>query len=245
MRLERLLADIDPEVARILDSALAGRELPPKSAARLLRAEGADFQALLRAADLARKEDAGDDVTFVVNRNMNFTNICYVGCSFCGFSRHKEDEDAYDRSMAELREKASKSEFPKLHLHAFSPEEIDFGHRKSGMELRDYLRWLMEAGLGTMPGTAAEILDDSIRRILSPKKLMTDRWVEIVRTAHSVGLPSSSTLMYGHIENAEHVASCTSTWDPGPAPVPRKTFGSWRWRGSSCAPGSPTCRCRG
>jgi FO synthase len=101
---------------------------------------------------------------------------------------------------------AVKREFPDLHIHAYSPEEIDFGHRKSDMPLPEYLRWLMDAGLGSMPGTAAEILDDEIRKVVSPKKLRTDRWVEIVEAAHGVGLPSTSTLMYGHIESHEHVA---------------------------------------
>ena len=188
--------------------------------------------------DMARRKDTGDDVTFVVNRNINFTNVCYVGCSFCGFSRHKDDPDAYDHPMETLVAKARdgvargatevciqggihpnkdhlhyreileaiRGAFPRLHIHAYSPEEIDFGHRKSGMPLADYFRWLMEAGLGTMPGTAAEILDDSIRQVISPNKLNKERWVEIVKTAHAVGLRSTSTLMYGHIESPRHVA---------------------------------------
>ena len=236
--LERLLADIDPEVARILDAALDGRELVPEEAARLLQCRGADLHALTQAADMARRKDTGDDITFVVNRNMNFTNVCYVGCSFCGFSRHKDDPDAYDHPMETLVEKARdaiargatevciqggihpnkdhshyreileaiRGEFPDLHIHAYSPEEIDFGQRKSGMELADYLRWLVDAGLGTMPGTAAEILDDSVRDVISPNKLKKDRWVEIVKTAHAIGLRSTSTLMYGHIESVWHVA---------------------------------------
>jgi len=237
--LSRLLADVRPEVARILDHALDGRELSLEEATRLLRAEGADLHALMRTADVARRADVGDDVSYVVNRNINFTNVCYVGCSFCGFSRHRDDPDAYDRTLEEILEKtrdavargatevciqggidpgkdhthyreillALKREFPELHLHAYSPEEIDFGHKKSGMELKDYLRWLKEAGLGTIPGTAAEILDDEVRKIVSPRKLRRDRWVEIVRAAHAVGLRSSSTLMYGHIERVEHVAA--------------------------------------
>jgi FO synthase len=237
--LERLLSDIDPEVARILDAALDAKKLVAADAVRLLQAQGADFHALLLAGDLARREDKGDDVSYVVCRNINFTNICYVGCSFCGFARHKDEADeAYDHPMEAILEKCRdavargatevciqggihpnkdhthyreilqsiKGSFPDLHIHAYSPEEIDFGHRKSGMELADYLRWLMEAGLGSMPGTAAEILDDRIRKLLSPRKLMTRRWQEIIRTAHSVGLPSSSTIMYGHIEGPEHVA---------------------------------------
>jgi FO synthase len=237
--LERLYSDVDPGVAHSLDAALDGRELGVAEAARLLRADGPDLAALLRAADVARRADNGDDVSYVVNRNMNFTNVCYVGCSFCGFSRHKDDADAYDHPMDVLLGKARdavargatevciqggihpgkdhthyreileaiKGEFPELHVHAFSPEEIDFGHRKSGMPLAEYLRWLVDAGLDTMPGTAAEILDDSVRQVLSPRKLSKDRWVEIVRTAHSIGLRSTSTLMYGHIENEWHVAN--------------------------------------
>jgi FO synthase len=236
--LERLLSDVSPKVGRTLDAALEKRELSARDAARLLSTQGADLFALIRAADLARREDNGDDVSFVVTRNINFTNICYVGCSFCGFARHKDESDAYDHPMETLIEKARdavargatelciqggihpnkdhthyrdillalKSEFPDLHIHAFSPEEIDFGHRKSGMELHDYLRWLVDAGLGTIPGTAAEILDDSVRNVVSPRKLKTARWVEIIRAAHSVGLRSTSTLMYGHIETVEHVA---------------------------------------
>jgi FO synthase len=237
--LERLLAGVSPEVGRILEAALEKRELRERDASVLLSAEGADFFALLRAADLARGEDNGDDVSFVVTRNINFTNVCYVGCTFCGFSRHRDEDDAYDHPLETLLEKARegvargatelciqggihpakdhthyrdillalKREFPEIHLHAFSPEEIDFGQRKSGMELRDYLRWLMDAGLGTIPGTAAEILDDSVRAIVSPRKLQTARWVEIIRAAHSVGLRSTSTLMYGHIESVEQVAA--------------------------------------
>jgi FO synthase len=237
--LERLLSDVTPEVGRILDAALSGREPSRADALRLLRADGADFRALVSAADVARREDNGDDVSFVINRNINFTNVCYVGCSFCGFSRHADDADAYDRSMDEILGKCRdavtrgasevciqggidpkkdhehyhliltsiKAAFPELHVHAFSPEELDFGQKKSGMPLREYLLWLKEAGLGTIPGTAAEILDDAVRDVLSPRKLMTARWVEIVSAAHAVGLRSSATIMYGHIERPEHVAA--------------------------------------
>jgi FO synthase len=237
--LDRLLAGVSPEVGRILEAALEKRELRERDASALLSAEGVDFFALLRAADLARSEDNGDDVSFVVTRNINFTNVCYVGCTFCGFSRHSDEDDAYDHPLEALLEKARdavargatefciqggihprkdhthyrdillamKREFPEIHLHAFSPEEIDFGQRKSGMELCEYLRWLMDAGLGTIPGTAAEILDDSVRAIVSPRKLDTARWVEIVKAAHSVGLRSTSTLMYGHVETVEQVAA--------------------------------------
>jgi 7,8-didemethyl-8-hydroxy-5-deazariboflavin synthase CofH subunit len=240
MSLERLLSDLSPAVARILDAALDGRELLSEEAELLLGATGAELSALLRTADLARRDDCGDDVSFVVNRNMNFTNVCYVGCSFCGFSRHKDDADAYDHPMEVMLAKAKdavargatevciqggihpnkdhthyleilttlKGSFPDLHIHAFSPEEQDFAHRKSGgMTLAELQRALVAAGLGTMPGTAAEILDDSVRQVVSPNKLRKDRWVEIVTSAHSIGLRSTSTLMYGHIESARHVAA--------------------------------------
>jgi FO synthase len=237
--LERLLADVDPSVARSLDAALSGRELCLDDAVRLLEARGPDLHALLRAADLARAEDKGDDVSYVICRNINFTNVCYVGCTFCGFARHRDEDDAYDHGLETIFAKARdavargatelciqggidpkkdhtyyhglvsalKREFPALHLHALSPEELDHGHKKSGMPLDEYLRWLRDAGLGTIPGTAAEILDDSVRKIVSPRKLMTARWVEIVKTAHRVGLRSTSTLMYGHIESPRHVAA--------------------------------------
>ncbi len=238
MNLEKLLSDVGPDIARILDGALEGRELSAADAVQLLRVQGPDLYALMRTADYARRVDKGDDVSFVICRNMNFTNVCYVGCSFCGFARHKDDEEAYDNPMQVLIEKGRdavargatefciqggihpnkdhthyreileslKAEFPDIHIHAFSPEEMDFGHRKSSMELADYLRWLVDAGLGTMPGTAAEILDDSVRKVISPRKLGRDRWIEIVKTAHSIGLTSTSTLMYGHIESDDHVA---------------------------------------
>ena len=238
--LNKLTTAVSADIRGLLDGALEGRELTPTDAERLLGVHGMDFHALIAAGDLARREDCGDDVSYVVCRNINFTNICYVGCSFCGFARHKDDpNDAFDRSHAEILEKcqnaidrgatevciqggihpnkthehyrdilkAVKGAFPKLHIHAYSPEEIDFGHGKSGMPLSEYFEWLIEAGLGTMPGTAAEILDDEIRNILSPNKLKTDRWVEIVKAAHGVGLRSTSTLMYGHIEKPRHIAA--------------------------------------
>ncbi|HEB90739.1 MAG TPA: 7,8-didemethyl-8-hydroxy-5-deazariboflavin synthase subunit CofH, partial [Deltaproteobacteria bacterium] len=237
---EQLTTAVSPDVRRLLEGALDGRELSASDAERLLTVRGPDFHALIAAADLARRDDCGDDVTYVVCRNINFTNICYVGCSFCGFARHKDDPvDAFDRSHAEILAKcqnaiergatevciqggihpnkthehyrdillAIKALYPDLHIHAYSPEEIDFGHRKSGMKLEEYLQWLIDAGLGTMPGTAAEILDDEIRKILSPNKLKTERWVEIIKAAHGLGLRSTATLMYGHIEKPRHVAA--------------------------------------
>jgi FO synthase len=240
----RLMGGTTHSVRAVLERALSGSELSREDALVLLGAQGRDLQVLCAVADIAREEDVGDEVSYVINRNINFTNICYVGCSFCGFSRHKHEADAYDRGLDDVVEraheardlgasevciqggihpnkdgfwyleivKALKAELPDLHIHAFSPEEIHFGHTKAnGMGLRDYLAMLRDAGLGTIPGTAAEILDDEIRAILSPRKLTTERWLEIVRTAHEVGLRSSSTLMYGHIESDHHVAAHLET----------------------------------
>jgi FO synthase len=239
MSLDRLLSAITKPVADVLGRALEDRELRVEDATVLLGAQGADLLALMQAADVARSKDKGELVTYVVCRNMNFTNVCYVGCTYCGFSRHKDDADAYDHPMAKLVEKGRdavargatefciqggihpakdhthyheilttlKREFPQIHIHAFSPEEIDHGHKASGMALADYLRWLVDAGLGTIPGTAAEILDDAVRQVIEPRKLKTARWVEIVKTAHSIGLRSTATVMYGHVEEPRHVAA--------------------------------------
>lgn len=236
--LSRLAARIDPAFAAILDAALEKRELSCAQAERFLTARGAEFQLLLAAADAARKEDCGDEVSYVVNRNINWTNICYRSCSFCGFSRYKHEDEAYEISLEQIVAKASeavargatevciqggihpnrthetylailtaiKQAHPDLHIHAFSPEEIDFSQQKSGMPLREYLLLLKASGLDSIPGTGAEVLDDVLRETLAPRKLGTQRWIEIVRTAHEVGLPSSSTLLYGHIEAPQHVA---------------------------------------
>ncbi|HLW43568.1 MAG TPA: 5-amino-6-(D-ribitylamino)uracil--L-tyrosine 4-hydroxyphenyl transferase CofH, partial [Candidatus Acidoferrales bacterium] len=174
--------------------------------------------------------------TYVVNRNLNFTNVCIVGCAFCGFSRGPNSPDAYFHSTETLVTKcveavergatevciqgglprdldgyyyvnllrAIKSRLPTLHIHAYSPMEIAYGVEKTGMPLRDYLLMLKAAGLGSIPGTAAEILDDEVRRALSPNKLTVRQWVEIIRAAHELGLPSTSTMMYGHVERPEH-----------------------------------------
>jgi FO synthase len=236
---ERLFTGIARPVRDVLERALELRELSEADVVTLLCTTGRELAALCMAADVARTEDVGDEVSYVVNRNINSTNVCYVGCSFCGFARHKHDAEAYDRSLDDVLERvrdavargasevciqggihpnkdgfwyretieAIKRHFPDIHIHGVSPEEIHWGHEHSGgMPLPDYLHMLREAGLGTIPGTAAEILDDEVRRVLSPRKLTTQRWIEIITTAHRVGLRSSSTVMYGHIETPAHVA---------------------------------------
>src|ERR1051326_1816926 len=183
-----------------------------------------------------RRELAGNIVTYVVNRNINFTNICFVGCKFCAFSRGPREPDTYFLTPEQVAAKAVeaqelgatevciqgglprglspyyyrdilravKTAAPGMHIHAFSPMEIVYGMELTGMPLRDYLSMLRDNGLGTLPGTAAEILDDQVRHVLSRNKLSTAQWQEVIRTAHSCGIRSTSTLMYGHIESPDH-----------------------------------------
>ena len=225
----------NPLIARILDRALEGRELCFEDGLALAAVDGADLAALVRTADELRRRAVGDVITYVVNRNINFTNICVVGCSFCGFSRGPRAEDAYFLTLDEVAAKALEARrrgatevciqgglpkdldgyfyrdilraikrlLPDMHIHAFSPMEIAYGVEKTGLSLRDYLAMLKAEGLGSIPGTAAEILDDDVRNQLSPNKLKAAQWVEIIRTAHNVGLPTTCTMMYGHVESAE------------------------------------------
>jgi FO synthase len=216
----------------ILQDAMGGAELTFEQGLQLATAEGAALEALLAVADQLRRETVGDAITYVVNRNINFTNVCFVGCSFCGFGRGPGAADAYSLSFEEVvrraREawnrgatevciqgglprdldgffyrnllRAVKRAIPEMHVHAFSPMEIDYGVLKTAMPLRDYLQMMKDEGLGSIPGTAAEILDDRVRQELSPNKLPAGRWVEIITAAHELGIPTTSTMMYGHVE---------------------------------------------
>ena len=202
----------------------------------LATADGPALEAVAALADSLRRDVVGDDVTFVVNRNINFTNICYTGCRFCAFAQRKDDADAFSLSTDEVAERAweahvagatevcmqggidpelpvtgyadlvraVKARVPSMHVHAFSPMEIANGVTKSGLSIREWLTSLREAGLDTIPGTAAEILDDEVRWVLTKGKLPTSMWIEIVTTAHEVGLRSSSTMMYGHVDDPRH-----------------------------------------
>jgi FO synthase len=236
--LDQLLRAATPATARSIDRALVKQELTADEAERLLQVDGADFTALVRAADAVRAADVGDEVTYVVNRNVNWTNVCFVGCQFCAFAVHRKDPGAYNHSIDDVLVKvqdavdrgasevcmqgginpetdaffyrdlliAIKTRFPGLHVHAFSPMEIMYGARRTGMTYRDYLAMLRDAGLGTIPGTAAEILDDDVREVLSHKKVDVRTWVDIITSAHGLGIRSSSTVMYGHIETPGHIA---------------------------------------
>lgn len=222
--------------AAILHRALDGRELGLADGIALGRIENDDLLALVKTADELRRLKVGDAITYVVNRNLNFTNICFVGCAFCGFSRGPKAKDAYFHSTETLLKKSREAvalgateiciqgglprdlngnyyvqllrdihgDLPDLHIHAFSPMEISFGVERTGLSLAEHLLSLKEAGIGSIPGTAAEILDDAVRDELSPNKLNVARWIEIIRTAHELGIPSTSTMMYGHTESPEH-----------------------------------------
>lgn len=231
----RIEAKVRAALERVLESP-DGSLLSRDECLLLTNAEGDDLLGLLVAADLLRNELAGQIVTYVVNRNINFTNICFVGCKFCAFSRGPREEDTYFLDPQQVAEKAReawqlgatevciqgglprgltpfyyrdilravKAAVPGMHIHAFSPMEIVYGVELTGMPLRDYLCMLRDNGLGTLPGTAAEILDDEIRHLLSRNKLSTAQWLEVIRTAHSCGIRTTSTLMYGHAERPEH-----------------------------------------
>jgi FO synthase len=230
------LRDATPAVAAALEKVLAGSDLGFEEGLVLATVEGQDLVALVKVADELRQREVGDRITYVVNRNLNFTNVCIVGCAFCGFSRSADAPDAYFHSIDALVAKsieavergatevciqgglpkdldgyfyvrllrAIKARLPGLHVHAYSPMEITYGIDKTRLPLRDYMLMLKDAGLNSIPGTAAEILDDSVRKSLSPNKLKVQQWINVIRTAHSIGVPSTSTMMYGHTELPEH-----------------------------------------
>jgi len=220
---------------RVMET-LDGGALTGEQCSLLANADGDDLLGLLVAANLLRQELAGNLVTYVVNRNINFTNVCFVGCKFCAFSRGPRESDAYFLSFEQVAKKATeawqmgatevciqgglprdlppfyyrdilravKQAVPGMHIHAFSPMEITYGVELTGMPLGEYLLMLRDNGLNTLPGTAAEILDDDVRFVLSRNKLSTEQWKDVIRTAHRCGIRSTSTLMYGHVETPEH-----------------------------------------
>ena len=232
-----------PALHRILDKAAGGNELSVDEIVALFATRGAQAQAVVEAADALRKQARGETVTYVVNRNINYTNICTHTCSFCAFSKTSSKagfrDKPYDLDLSEIADrareavakgatevclqggihprytgdtyasivKAVKDACPDLHVHAFSPLEVTQGAQTLGVSVSDYLRRLKDAGLGSLPGTAAEILHDDIRAQICPDKLTTAQWLGVVRDAHKVGLPTTSTIMYGHLERTEHWAA--------------------------------------
>jgi FO synthase subunit 2 len=225
----------------ILDRALLGFNISPSEAVILLKqTEPESVNSIQVVADQLRQKQSGEAVTYVINRNINFTNVCEQHCSFCAFRRDDGDKDAYWLDWEQILEKTTdavrrgateicmqgglnpqaqinskslpyylklvetiKSAFPHLHLHAFSPQEIQFIARLDGITYSEVITALRDAGVGSMPGTAAEVLDDEVRRVLCPEKIDTATWLEIVTTAHQLGLPTTSTILSGHIETPE------------------------------------------
>jgi FO synthase len=210
--------------------------LSDEAAIALLGADGPDLEALAGLADALRREVAGDDVTYVVTRNINFTNVCYTGCRFCAFAQRRTDADAYTLSLQQIGDRAAeawdagatevcmqggihpdlpgtayfeiaaevKRRRPGLHVHAFSPMEVVNGASRTGAPIREWLVRAKEAGVSSLPGTAAEILDDDVRWVLTKGKLPASVWIEVITTAHEVGLPTSATMMYGHVDTPAH-----------------------------------------
>lgn len=228
-------------VEKIIDRALDGRDLSTAEAAILLSVElPGQLDSLRETSDRLRQQQTGDSVTYVINRNINFTNICQQHCNFCAFRRDEGDEGAFWLDIAQILEKTAdavsrgateicmqgglnlkakingksltyylrlvrsiKDEFPQLHLHAFSPQEIQFIAREDGISYEEAIAELRNAGVDSMPGTAAEVLDDDLRRVICPEKTDTATWLEIVSTAHRLGVPTTSTMLCGHIETAQ------------------------------------------
>ena len=224
------------DVAAALERAARGVVLDDVEALLLFDTTGVELDALARVADEVRAERVGDPVTYVVNRNINATNVCYVGCRFCAFAQRRDDPDAYTLSLDEVADRAEeawragatevciqsgihpdlpgdhaflvldavKARVPAIHVHAFSPMEVVSGAGRLGVSVREWLEEARSRGLGSIPGTAAEILDDEVRWVLTKGKLPTAQWIEVVTTAHALGVPSTSTMMYGHVDEPRH-----------------------------------------
>jgi FO synthase len=223
-------------IGTTLARAAQGRPIDDAAALALFAAEGRDLDRLCRVADDLRHDAVGDEVTYVINRNINFTNVCYVGCRFCAFAQREVDPESYTLTLDQVADRAEeawlvgatevcmqggihpdlpgtfyfelldavKRRTPRMHIHAFSPMEILNGATRLGISFREFLQECRARGLGTIPGTAAEILDDEIRWLLTKGKLPADTWEQIVRTAHDLGIRSSSTIMFGHVDRPEH-----------------------------------------
>ncbi|MEU3314120.1 bifunctional FO biosynthesis protein CofGH [Streptomyces sp. NPDC006662] len=230
---ERIDTDVRAALARAADDP---ESLTDKQALALLHADGPALDALCRIADDLRRSVVGEDVTYIVTRNINFTNVCYTGCRFCAFAQRRTDADAYTLSLEQVADRAAqawevgavevcmqggihpdlpgtayfdiaravKQRVPGMHVHAFSPMEVVNGATRTGMSVRDWLTAAKEAGLDSIPGTAAEILDDEVRWVLTKGKLPTADWTQVITTAHELGIRSSSTMMYGHVDQPRH-----------------------------------------
>jgi 7,8-didemethyl-8-hydroxy-5-deazariboflavin synthase CofH subunit len=234
-RLEALFTGVSRSVRTVLESCLDGSSLTVAQAVSLCNVTGADLVALAATADALRKQQVGEVVGYVVNRNINFTNVCVKACKFCAFSRTTRSEEGYflgaDEVVRRARQayehgatevciqaglppqaaptlyldllRAIKRELPALHVHAFSPEEIKYGAELMGVPVSELLAQLKAEGLGSLPGTSAEILDDGVRKRIAGGRITTAEWIAVIRAAHAIGLPTTATIMYGHVETDE------------------------------------------
>jgi len=232
------MKEIDPVVSDILNQSLDSKDISIKQTIELFNAKGTETMMIAMVADLLRKKSVGNKVTYVINRNINFTNVCIKRCGFCAYSRDFRNEESYFLPISEVVRrakeawklgatevciqaglppkmdgflyvdicKAIKKELPNIHIHAFSPEEILYGCHRSGLSIREYLSLLKEAGLGSLPGTAAEILDQDLRDLISPGRISVTDWINVIKSAHRLKIPTTSTIMYGHVETAENKA---------------------------------------
>lgn len=235
INIESLLKNSDSIVSEILNKALSDKEISAQEGLRLYSTTGIDFHLVGLVADEIRKKRVGDTVTYVVNRNINFTNVCIKQCGFCAFSRDFREEEGYFLPTDEIVRRAKeahqlgatevciqaglppdmdgdlyenicreiKKEIPNIHIHGFSPEEVLYGATRSKTTIREYLKRLKESGVNTLPGTAAEILDQKLRDKISPGRISVKDWIEVIKTAHSLGINTTSTMMFGHIETPE------------------------------------------
>jgi len=237
--LEGMLKAIRPEVGAVLDRALSGLDITSEEAVVLFGTEGREYNAMVMVADDLRRRTVGDVVTYVVNRNINFTNVCIKRCGFCAFSRDFREEEGYllpvDEIIRRAREaweygatevciqaglppkmegdlyirlcEAINKELPDMHIHGFSPEEVLYGSIRSETTIKSYLTELKAAGVGSLPGTSAEVLDQELRDKISPGRITVDQWTEVIKTAHELGIPTTSTVMFGYLETATQLAN--------------------------------------
>ena len=237
--LGELAGALNPQVAAVLDRALAGEDVTVGEATLLFGTTGPEYNATVLVADELRRRTVGDIATYVVNRNINFTNVCIKRCGFCAFSRDFREEEGYYLPIEEIVRRAReawdygatevciqaglppqmegdlyirlcaaiKEALPDMHIHGFSPEEVLYGSVRSRCSIREYLEGLKAAGVGSLPGTSAEVLDQELRDRISPGRITVDQWTEVITTAHEIGIPTTSTVMFGHRETPEQICS--------------------------------------
>ena len=235
INIDSLFRNADPEVSEILNNALSEKEITAKEGLTLYKTKGIDFHLVGLVADELRKRRVGNIVSYVVNRNINFTNVCIKQCGFCAFSRDFREEEGYFLPTEEIVRRAKeahslgatevciqaglppdmegdlyenicreiKKEIPDIHIHGFSPEEILYGATRSNVSIKEFLQRMKEAGVNTLPGTSAEILDQKLRDKISPGRITVEQWEEVIKEAHKIGINTTSTMMFGHLETLE------------------------------------------